>query len=359
MVAVAGRGGSSLVIAGVIVSFVAALATIPALEWWARSRNLLDIPNARSSHTSPTPRVGGIGIVAGVALGQVAAWLSGFPAPVHAAALASGALVLTAVSVVDDVRSLPALVRLIAQCAIAGAIAWQAAQTLAMPLGDALPALGPVLMAVWIVGLVNAYNFMDGIDGIAGGQAIVAAAGWAIVGVVTGVPALAGTALFVAAASAAFLRFNWPPARVFMGDGGSAFLGFVFAVLPLSAPSAGRSVLAAVCFLWPFLFDTTFTLFRRLSRRENVLQAHRSHLYQRLTSTGLSHGRVTRLYVALAALGMPSGVCVATGRWTPALALGAVVPLAALSLWSITARLEARAASRLAVSRGSDAISGG
>lgn len=344
-------GGWPLVIGGVLVSFVAALAIIPALEWWARARNLLDFPNERSSHTNPTPRVGGVGIVAGVAFGQIVAWLSGYPVLAHMGALAAGALALTAISVVDDVRSLPALVRLIAQSVIAGVIAWQAASTLALPLDGVLPALAPLLIVVWIVGFVNAYNFMDGIDGIAGGQAIVGAAGWAVVGAVAGVPALTAAALTLAAACAAFLRFNWPPARVFMGDGGSAFLGFAFAVLPLSAVLPGSSLLAAACFAWPFLFDTTFTFFRRLSRGENVVQAHRSHLYQRLTSTGLSHAAVTRLYAALAAVGLPAGVCVADGRWFPAGVLGVGVPIAAVWLWGTVVRREAHAATDLACNR--------
>jgi UDP-N-acetylmuramyl pentapeptide phosphotransferase/UDP-N-acetylglucosamine-1-phosphate transferase len=344
------------VIAGVVVAFAAALAAIPALGWWARSRSLLDIPNERSSHTNPTPRVGGIGIIAAVALGLVVARLTGYAMPAHLAVLAAGALVLAAISVVDDVQSLPALVRLVAQSAIGGATAWQVAPVLSS--GQIPPGLATLVAALWIVGLVNAYNFMDGIDGIAAGQAIVAASGWALVGAITGLPGLTGTALVLAAACAAFLRFNWPPARVFMGDGGSAFLGFAFAVLPLADPSPGLFLPAAACFVWPFLFDTSFTFLRRLSRGENVLQAHRSHLYQRLTSTGLSHGRVAAIYTALAALGLPAGVCLASGRWSLALVVGAVVPIAAVSLWSTVVRREARAGVRFASRGRGESVSG-
>jgi Fuc2NAc and GlcNAc transferase len=344
------------VIAGVIVTFAAALVAISALDRWARARGLLDVPNERSSHTNPTPRVGGIGIVVSVALGLIATRFSGLSLPAELGALATGALVLTAISVVDDVQSLPALVRLAAQSAIAGAVAWQAAPALFT--GQMPPGLATLVVAVWIVGLVNAYNFMDGIDGIAASQAIVAGLGWAIAGAMTGQSGLTATALVLTAACAAFLRFNWPPARVFMGDGGSAFLGFAFAVLPLTltGPSAALFIPAGACLVWPFLFDTTFTFLLRLSRGENVLQAHRSHLYQRLTSTGLSHARVTAIYSALALLGVPAGVCLVSGRWSAALVAGAAMAIAAVSLWSAVVRREARAGVRLGSLRRGDAV---
>ncbi len=327
--------------AGFLVSFLTTLIAIPVLARWARSRNLLDVPNARSSHTRPTPRVGGVGLVAGVAAGQAAASALGSPTLEHAVVLASGALILVAISVVDDLRSLPALVRLAAQTGIAGVVVWQAAP--AAGAGGQWPIWIALLTGGWIVGLVNAYNFMDGIDGIAGGQAIVAAAAWSAVGVATGDAAVAVAALTIGAGCAAFLVFNAPPATVFMGDGGSAFLGFVFAVLPLGGSRPFWSIAAAACFVWPFLFDTAVTLLRRLGRGENVLQAHRSHLYQRLTSTGLSHARVTWLYVGLAVLGLPAGIPLALGRGMPA-PNGLLIAAAAAGLWWWVARRERRSA---------------
>jgi Fuc2NAc and GlcNAc transferase len=329
------------VIVGLLISFATALGLIPVLERWAHSRDMLDIPNERSSHTNPTPRVGGIGIVAGLSLGEFIAWMSGNPMLDHIGILAVCALVLTAISFADDLQPLPVPVRLAGQSVIAGVLSWQAASPSVLPFGTTMPALMPVLVAVWIIGLINAYNFMDGIDGIAGGQAVVAGIGWAIVGAAVGVPALVAAALMLVAACGAFLRFNWPPARVFMGDAGSAFLGFVFSVLPLSAALPGPSILVAALFVWPFLFDTTFTLVRRLFRRENVLRPHRSHLYQRLTATGLTHARVTSIYIGLAALGLPAGVCFATGRWIPGLIAAVAVPVAAVALWQAAIRREA------------------
>ncbi len=159
----------------------------------------------------------------------------------------------------------------------------------------------------WIVWTLNAYNFMDGIDGIAGVQAVTAGAGWTLVAVYLGQPALlmlSGAVLF---ASLAFLLYNWPPARIFMGDAGSAFLGFVLASMPCivrpSGPvSTNRLVIVAVALLWLFVFDSVFTFIRRAARREKVWIAHREHLYQRLVRSGYSHRTVTLVYGGLSAV---------------------------------------------------------
>ena len=154
--------------------------------------------------------------------------------------------------------------------------------------------------------------------------------------------------LFSAGAAVGFLTLNWPPARIFMGDAGSTVLGFLFAAAPLVA--AGESpaafdhlLIAAALALWPFLVDGTFTIFRRLGRGENILQAHRSHLYQRLVIAGQTHRRVTLVYGALALVGVGFGTLVVRG------VLGAV-PLAIggvgvcfLGLWRWVCRVEARA----------------
>jgi UDP-N-acetylmuramyl pentapeptide phosphotransferase/UDP-N-acetylglucosamine-1-phosphate transferase len=153
--------------------------------------------------------------------------------------------------------------------------------------------------------LLNAYNFMDGIDGIAGGQGAVAGVGWAITGWLAGIPAVLVLGMLLAGSCAGFLRHNWSPARIFMGDVGSTFLGFSFAALPLMAGRIDRSLMAVgILLLWPFLFDAVFTFLRRLLNREKVWKPHRSHLYQRLTGAGSSHSVISRLYIGLAGCGM-------------------------------------------------------
>ena len=340
-----------LILPAVVAAIVTA-ALIPLLDRWARaSQVLLDVPNDRSSHRVPIPRVGGAAIVIGVAAGLAAGGLTGAPAAARADVLAAGALAIAAVSFLDDVRSIPALVRLIGHAVVGGIVViavgpWPVDARL-----DGGSLVSVAFAGLWIVGMINAYNFMDGIDGLAGGQAVVAGAGWAIVGALTRAPEVVALALAVAAAGAAFLAFNWQPARVFMGDTGSAFLGYAFAVLPMAAAPSAAAFMAAALFVWPFIFDAGVTFLRRLARGENVVKAHRSHLYQRLVATGLSHRQVSLTYLALGTLGLPAGVCAVAGSPAMAVIPGAVVAAASGVLWWTVVRREMAAATHDARSR--------
>jgi glycosyltransferase WbpL len=344
-VVTAGHVLSPAAVAGAVVAAVVTAALIPPLDRWARaSGRLLDRPNERSSHRAPIPRIGGVAMVIAVLGGLAVAALAGAPPIARGGALGAGALAIATMSLVDDARSLSALPKLIGHVVIGAAVAIAAGPwPLPAPL-EGVPAAALVVGTfggtLWIVGLVNAYNFMDGIDGLAGGQAVVAGAGWAIVGGVIGAPAVTALGLVIAAASGAFLPFNRPPARVFMGDTGSAFLGYAFAVMPVIAEPSARLLAAAAFLVWPFLVDTVLTFARRLRRGENVMQAHRSHLYQRLVATGLSHRQVTLTYVALAALGVPAGVSAAAGAPGLTAVLAVLVAAAAALLWRAAVRRE-------------------
>ena len=173
-----------------------------------------------------------------------------------------------------------------------------------------LGALGSVITVLWIVWMINAYNFMDGIDGIAGIQAIVAALAWAIVSSIIGEPPMVWYCLAALAAAGGFLAHNWHPARVFLGDVGSAFFGYTFASLPLlvgrSPASPSWLALAALFFLWPFVFDSAFTFSKRLLKGERVWEPHRKHLYQMMVIAGYSHSTVTLAYLAFAAVSAAS-----------------------------------------------------
>jgi UDP-N-acetylmuramyl pentapeptide phosphotransferase/UDP-N-acetylglucosamine-1-phosphate transferase len=206
----------------------------------------------------------------------------------------------------------------------------------------ALPLLGPLALGwfglimtfVWIVGLTNAYNFMDGIDGIAGGQAVVAGLGWTLLGWLDHQPLVAALGLLLAASSLGFLGHNWPPARIFMGDVGSAFLGFTLAVLPVVAAQHNpRLAWAGVLLVWPFVFDAAFTFLRRLRKRENVFAAHRSHLYQRLVIAGYSHRFVTLLYIGLALAGAVLALLWYSGGKASDLVVLLALPLLCAGLW--------------------------
>jgi UDP-N-acetylmuramyl pentapeptide phosphotransferase/UDP-N-acetylglucosamine-1-phosphate transferase len=332
----AGAGFVSPVVTALGLSAV----LVPALERWARRRGVLDRPNARSSHSTPTPRLGGVGIVAALAGGLIVVHHGLHPIP-DAVALLAGALVLAAMSLMDDLRSLSPMVRLAGQTAVA---IWLVSMT---HLADGVPgwvpgAIVPAIIAiVWVLGLVNAYNFMDGIDGLAGGQALVAGLGWAAIGALVRDPLVVATGLVLAGAVVPFLWLNWHPARIFMGDAGSAVLGLSFALVPLVAGQRHPHMLVIGSLLvWPFIFDTAFTLVRRLRRGENIVQAHRTHLYQRLVAAGLSHAQVTLVYLGLAGAGVPGAALLALGHLQVAGGSGLLVVVAAVAIWQVTARRE-------------------
>lgn len=270
---------------------------------YALARSLLDVPNARSSHTAPTPRGGGVAIVAVTLAGlSVLAVSGGLSWPALWAVMGAGGLVAL-VGFLDDHGHIAARWRLLAHFAAA---AWALAWLGGMP---PLPAfgtlfdlgwLGAALAAVYLVWLLNLYNFMDGIDGIASVEAIAVGLGGAVLYLLTGHPSHAMVPLVLAAAAAGFLFWNFPPARIFMGDAGSGFLGIVLGVLSLQAAwQAPQLFWSWVILLGVFIVDATLTLLRRLLRGEKVYEAHRSHAYQHASRHFGRHLPVTLAVVAI------------------------------------------------------------
>ncbi len=265
---------------------------------------MLDIPNDRSSHTRPTPRGGGLVIVV-VAL-IFYGLISYFYPEFFSWGYLIGALLVALISWLDDIYTVPVIWRLVthaisATLIIADKGGWNEAVLPGVSPEFALGYVGPILTFLWIVWLINAYNFMDGIDGIAGIQAVVAGLGWLWIGWLSGAPDLALFAGVIFSTSLGFLFHNWHPAKIFMGDVGSAFLGFTFSTMPLIARSknvrpGALLPIAAIIFVWFFLFDSIVTFVRRAIRGEKVWKAHREHLYQRLVTSSLSHGTVSTVY---------------------------------------------------------------
>lgn len=339
-----------LLLAAVAVAGFSAVAIYFVREI-ALKRAWLDRPNERSSHKKPVPRLGGAAFVPVLLVGLLFLW----PRNAIAMAFVAGAVLLYLVSLLDDFRPLPAKMRFSVQFAAAGglvavAFAPDLAGIAASPLQISLAkAGGAAILVLWLVGMINVYNFMDGIDGIAGCQAVVAGAAWLAIGLALSAPMVAWLGLLVAAAAMGFLIFNWPPASIFMGDAGSTVLGFAFAACPLlAARESGdgamlpRLLLSGVLVVWPFLADGIFTFVRRLRRGEDVFQAHRSHIYQRLVIGGQPHRRVTCAYGGLAVLGAGLGWGVATGMPWLSIAGPIVVAGAFGGLWFWMKRCEVK-----------------
>jgi UDP-N-acetylmuramyl pentapeptide phosphotransferase/UDP-N-acetylglucosamine-1-phosphate transferase len=299
---------------------------------------ILDHPTDRGLHDVPTPRGGGLGIVIVSLLAWTIAAAAGRLPLLTAAAWPLGALLVAAVSFADDIRSLPRGIRF-AVHVVAALIAVAA-------YGAWLPVLAMPLALFWIVAFTNIYNFMDGSNGMAGVQALVAGAGWLLLGAMGGQVAISIVGAAIVGASLGFLRYNWTPATIFMGDVGATFLGYTFAVLPLMILRRDPwGATAGALFVWPFLFDGTLTIIRRAFKRENILVAHRSHLYQRLIRCGWSHSEMALLYGSLALLG---GAMMLFS--TPKSTL-VVIALAALGLFALTALIERRLPKRAGSTR--------
>ena len=263
---------------------------------------ILDKPNERSSHSKPIPLGGGIVIVLIVL--AMGAWVANEIDWKRSLIYLISAAIMAWMGWRDDVHSLPAVFRLVVQALIAIVSIWGMGyfKVVAIPMfGDmALGVFGILITFLWIVGLTNAYNFMDGIDGMAGGVALVAALGWMVLSADTQTWFVFWVALAIAASSLGFLGHNWSPAKVFMGDVGSTFLGYSFAVLSLvSADQGGDALLIGTLLMWTVIMDSFVTFLGRLIRRENVFTGHRSHLFQRLVQVGYKHSTISLFYMLL------------------------------------------------------------
>ncbi len=272
-------------------------------------RRLLDIPNHRSSHQVAKPRLGGMAIVISFYLTCLTYFLIKgwtFQAQFLWTGYLAGGGFLTAVGLVDDVKQLSAKVKLVAHIAAAVMVIWAGGviSVARLPLVGAIE-LGPFSIPVtilWIVALINFYNFIDGIDGLAAGIAIIASLFLMAIGVTAGINGSGIIFVILAGASFGFLRYNLPPARIFMGDAGSTFIGFTFAVMAVFNSPKGIPVVVTLLLLGGVIGDAAITLLRRVINRKRIFSPHRTHYYQRLTDLGLSHKQVTLLEYLVAIL---------------------------------------------------------
>jgi UDP-N-acetylmuramyl pentapeptide phosphotransferase/UDP-N-acetylglucosamine-1-phosphate transferase len=294
-----------------------------AILRFSLKRSLLDIPNDRSSHVVPKPRLGGIAITVSFYATFATLLILGYrpfaSSTILAGALGGGA-VIAAAGLLDDLRGLDAKVKLLVQFAAAGlAVASGVVlREFGIPLIGSVD-LGPLAVPatiLWIVALINFYNFIDGIDGLAAGIGLIASAFFYYISGMTGAVGLQKVYAVLAGSSFGFLRFNFPPARIFMGDMGSTFIGYVFAVLSVVGQGMGIPAFITVLLLAGVLGDAALTLVRRALRKEKLFSPHRTHYYQRLTSLGLSHKQVTLLEYLIAALLGVSAILAFHKPWT-------------------------------------------
>lgn len=301
-----------------IVLFTTAfLVSYFGVEWfrrWSLKKRIYDVPNERSSHDAPKPRGGGLVFVA-VSLVLYSIPANGFQSEIEIGYLAA-AILISLVSWLDDLFSVSFIWRFIVHGLAAFLVIYNIGyiDELYLPFFHRIEIgkIGILLTFGWIVWLTNAYNFMDGIDGIAGTQAVVAGLGWFFAGKILGLDEIGTYGGILAFSSAGFLIHNWQPAKIFMGDVGSAFLGFTFAVLPLlgkknnDAEQTQYLPIIAVLLVWFFVFDSVYTFFQRLLKGKKVWNAHREHIYQKLIINGYSHTFVTVLYGSLTLIVMIS-----------------------------------------------------
>jgi len=304
-----------------LAAFFAALLVARLLLTPAGRRLALDAPNDRSLHAHPVPRTGGIAIVAGVGV-------AGALAQPGLAVTLGAALALAAVSFADDLLGLPTLARLVAHLGAASAV-------IAFELGYSEPVLFTIFLFA-IAWTTNLYNFMDGSDGLAGGMALIGFGAYAIAAHLSGADPFAALCASVAAAAAGFLLFNFPPARLFMGDTGSVPLGFLAGALGVYGWSRGCwPIWFPLLVFAPFVCDATLTLLQRALRRERVWQAHRDHYYQRLVRMGFGHRGTA--FIEYAVMGGCAAIALLARREPSTVQAGAValaaVVLIAIAFW--------------------------
>jgi UDP-GlcNAc:undecaprenyl-phosphate GlcNAc-1-phosphate transferase len=313
------------VFASTLAPLLAGIVSTVTMVVLLRSRSLpLDKPNERSLHVVPVPRTGGIAIITGIV--AAALWLRAGPSllvPVFALAIAS---------FFDDRHALPAAVRLLMHLVAAAIFLWLAAES-----SEAALLFVLLLAIAWIT---NLYNFMDGSDGLAGGMAVIGFGTYGIGAWLGGNLELELLAWSIAAAAMGFLIFNFPPAKIFMGDVGSIPLGFLAGAFGVAGWRQGLWPLwFPLAVFAPFIVDASMTLVRRLLRGERVWQAHRQHYYQRLILSGWSHRRTALSEYALMAL--CAVLAIAGLQQSPAgqiVLLSALALTIALAMWAVDRR---------------------
>lgn len=282
---------------------LAAFVLTALIRRYAMARSLMDVPNARSSHSVPTPRGGGVAIVCAFLLALAGLWSVGQVASADVIALGGAGLLVAVVGFIDDHQHIPARWRLLGHgLAALWLLAWLGGLPTMVVAGLSVsaPWLLVPLAVLYLVWLLNLYNFMDGIDGIAGLEAVVVCLAMSGLYLAGGHAEAMIAPLVLVAAVVGFLLWNFPPAKIFMGDAGSGFLGVTLGGLSLQGAWVAPDYLWAwLILLGVFIVDATVTLLRRLFNGDKVYEAHRSHAYQHAARRVAGHRPVTLAVAAL------------------------------------------------------------
>jgi Fuc2NAc and GlcNAc transferase len=327
------------------IVFLLALGIAVFVSRQASHLGLVDVPNERSSHSTPTPRGGGLGIFIAVTLG-VGIWSTSIHAGLLWKNILMGGAAVALIGLWDDVRSVSAHLRFSVHLVAAALLVWAFPGDSSIELAPGLSLGGlPLLLlaCAGVVCLINVFNFMDGIDGIAASEAVFVTGGGALILLLMGAERMPVVIVCVllCAASLGFLLVNWAPARIFMGDVGSGFLGFSIAAVALWTMVERLMPFWAWLILGgAFIADSAVTFFRRLLRGENVASAHRMHAYQRLARRWSSHSRVTLSMTAINCFWLFPLAMVATAKplYAPIAAGIAIIPLG-IAGWAVGAGL--------------------
>lgn len=276
--------------------------------------NIVDKPNERSSHVIPTPRSGGVAIVLSFTLGAFIVLLleSRFDLPLHQFfAVILGAFFMALIAFIDDLKGLRQVVKFLGQFVsviviLASGLYFKKLSFPFVAPIELSPMIGMALTLGWFLFFMNGFNFMDGLNGLAGGSALVASIFMCILGYLSGFYVVYILSMILAFAILGFLIFNFPKGKIFLGDTGSQYIALILAVIGVIASESSVdfvSELSVPFLFFIFVFDVILTIVKRLVRRENIFQAHKSHLYQMLNQSGFSHVFVTLLHLGFMIIG--------------------------------------------------------
>ncbi|MGD0153004.1 MAG: MraY family glycosyltransferase [Thermacetogeniaceae bacterium] len=291
-----------LLIWGVLLAFAVPLLLTPLVKKLALIAGAVDMPGPRKVHTRPVPCWGGLGIYLGFAVAILVAVLPLYREGVlhrEVLGLLAGGLVILVVGMIDDWKEIPPIAKLIGQIAAAVVAVSFGIRVpfVSNPFGGVMPlgSLSSIIMTIaWLVGITNALNLVDGLDGLAAGIAAISAGTVAVVSFSQGMPLAGACSLFLGASALGFLPYNWHPARIFMKDAGAMFLGFTLAsvaAIGLTKSATAFSLILPILILGIPISDMLLAIIRRLMRGQNIMTADREHIHHRLLDLGLTHSQ--------------------------------------------------------------------